>query len=73
MTTVKIKISKKGEFELPSGHKPAMKVAKGGSCCANCEYLSKGVCTNKYYIKWNGSGNIPAPVDEYCSDWYEPK
>lgn len=39
----------------------------------NCEYLKGKECTNEYYIKWNGSGNIPAPVDEFCSDWFEPK
>lgn len=65
----------KNEFELPSDHNPAMEVPKGGSSCINCEYWTKekSECTNKYYIKWNGNGKIPAPPDEYCSDWWHPK
>lgn len=66
----------KGEAEYPPNHKPGMKVPKGGSCCANCEYLKdakKRICGNKYFIKWNGSSKIPGKIDEYCSDWYEPE
>lgn len=66
-----------GKFELPSDHIPAIKVPKGGSCCANCKYGSvddqgKGHCANEYFQKWNGSDELPAPPDEFCSDWYEP-
>lgn len=63
------------EAEYPPGHKPGMKVPKGGSMCANCRFLGKDKesCTNKYFIKWNGSDIIPAPIDMFCSDWYEPK
>jgi len=68
----KLKV-KKNTPEYPADHKAAMRVTKGGSCCANCEYLKGKECTNEYYIKWNGSGNIPAPIDEFCSDWWEPK
>jgi hypothetical protein len=52
-----------------------MRVTKGGSMCGNCEYLGKDrlTCTNEYFIKWHGSNVIPAPIDEYCSDWWEPK
>lgn len=52
-----------------------MKVPKGGSSCATCEYYDgKGNCENKYFQEWNGSPKIPAPSpDEYCSDWYEPE
>lgn len=59
----------------PPDHKPAMQVPKGGSSCASCEYLGEDgqSCTNKYFIAWNGSGKLPHPADEYCSDWYEPK
>lgn len=57
----------------PSNHIPAFKVPKGGSSCSSCEYLVNGSCTNRFYIAWNGSGNIPQPTDEFCSDWYEPK
>jgi len=61
-------------FELPDDHKPAIKVPKGGSCCANCKYWKGTECGNEYYIKFNdGSGQISAPPDEFCSDWYEPK
>lgn len=62
-----------GNFELPPNHKPGIKVPKGGSSCSNCKFWNGSECTNEYFIKWNGSGTIPAPPDEYCSDWYEPK
>lgn len=74
MIKVSVKQSdKKGEAEYPSDHKPGMKVTKGGSMCKNCEYVSGNKCTNEYFIKWNGSDKIPAPIDEYCSDWWESK
>ena len=59
----------------PKDHKPGMRVPEGGSMCANCEYLNKDkkTCGNPHFIKWNGSATIPAPIDSYCSDWYEPK
>ena len=60
---------------LPPDHQAGMQVPKGGSMCANCEYLkdaAKRICGNENFIAWNGSNVIPAPVDEYCSDWYEP-
>jgi hypothetical protein len=65
--------SRKRKAEYPADHKPGMEVPKGGSSCASCEYLGKDqkTCTNKYFIKWNGSALIPAPIDEYCSDWFE--
>ena len=60
-------------FELPPDHEPGMRVPKGGSSCASCEYFDgQDSCGNKYFIKWNGSGKLPAPPDSYCSDWYEP-
>lgn len=57
----------------PTDHKAGMRVPKGGSSCASCEYLAdnKTDCTNEYFQKWHGSPVIPAPIDEYCSDWYE--
>jgi hypothetical protein len=61
--------------EYPKDHVPAIRVPKGGSSCSSCEYLKdaeKRICGNQYYIAWNGSGRIPAPVDSFCSDWYEP-
>ena len=59
----------------PDAHEAAMRVPKGGSSCASCEYLGKDgkSCTNKYFIKWHGSSELPYPADEFCSDWYEPK
>jgi hypothetical protein len=66
-------IVKKGEVKYPADHKPAMRVPKGGSCCTKCEYFNGTECTNEYYIKWNGSGKIPLPPDEFCSDWFENK
>jgi hypothetical protein len=65
--------------EYPSDHKAAMKVAIGGSMCANCRYLSDDQkhCANEYFIRWSGENKpagsdvIPAPIDEFCSDWWE--
>lgn len=57
---------------LPPNHQLGMRVPKGGSSCASCEYLaSDTTCGNKGFIKWNGSPNLPAPKDEYCCDLYE--
>lgn len=58
----------------PKDHVPAMRVPKGGSSCASCEYVGKNLktCTNEYFIRWHGSSKLPAPADSYCSDWYEP-
>lgn len=67
----------KGTFELPSSHKAAMQVTKGGSCCQNCKFVDaeKHACKNKYYIQWNGGDDkLPdLPLDEICSDWWEPQ
>lgn len=71
---IKLKVSKnKGPIEYPKDHQPGMKVTKGGSMCKNCEYVDGQKCTNEYFIKWLGTDVIPAPVDEYCSDYWEPK
>jgi hypothetical protein len=63
------------EAKYPPSHKPAMKVPKGGSSCCSCTFLAKDEksCTNKYFIAWHGSAMLPAPADEYCSDWYIPE
>ncbi len=62
------------KFQLPDNHEPFMQVPKGGSSCANCKWLAedKKNCTNKYFIKWYGKSLLPQPVDEYCSDWFQP-
>ena len=61
--------------EYPKDHVAGMRVPKGGSSCAKCEYLAdnKTDCTNGYFQKWNGGPEIPGKIDEYCSDWFEPK
>ena len=53
-----------------------MRVPKGGSSCKKCEYLKdaeKGLCGNEYFVAWHGSDKIPAPINEYCSDWFDWK
>jgi hypothetical protein len=68
-------ITAKGDLTYPDDHVGGMRVPKGGSNCAKCEYLKdkeKGLCGNKYFIKWHGSDKIPGKIDEYCSDWFEP-
>jgi broad specificity phosphatase PhoE len=75
-----IKVSDK--FTLPPDHQPGMRVPKGGSSCASCEYLGEDdrTCVNKNFIAWDGgsekpkgSDKLPFAADEYCTDWYEPK
>lgn len=61
----------KNEPSFPPNHKVGMKVTKGGSCCANCEYVNGNKCTNEYFIKWKGGDVIPAPTDQYCCDFWE--
>jgi hypothetical protein len=67
--------SRRNTADYPPNHQPAMRVPKGGSSCSSCEYLGKDrkTCTNDYFIRWNGSNKLPAPADQFCSDWYEPK
>jgi len=57
---------------LPPDHQLGMQIPKGGSMCANCEYLTGyRSCGNPGFIKWNGSPHLPYPSDEYCCDLYE--
>ncbi len=61
-------------FNLPEEHKAGLRVPKGGSSCASCEYLGKDkkTCTNKFWIAWHDNNpKLPLPADEYCSDWWE--
>lgn len=59
----------------PADHQVGMRVPKGGSDCAKCEYLGSGgkTCTNKGFVMWNGADRLPAPADEYCCDFFEPE
>ena len=63
------------KVSYPADHQVGMKVPKGGSMCANCEYHEPegNTCKNEFFIRWNGSNQIPEPADEYCSDYWEPK
>lgn len=63
-----------GKAVYASDHKAGMKVAKGGSMCANCEHwIEEGnKCNNKYWIKWAQTDTIPEVADEYCCDWWGP-
>lgn len=59
------------EVALPADHQLGMRVPKGGSMCANCEYLASPTeCGNKGFIKWNGGAKLPHAADEYCCDLY---
>jgi hypothetical protein len=60
---------------LPPYHRYGEKVPKGGSKCANCEYLAdnKVDCNNQNFIAWNHGPRIPGKIDEYCSIWWEKK
>lgn len=67
-------LAREGKAEYPADHKPGMRVPKGGSDCSKCRYFkAPQTCRNEYFQKWRGSDRIPAPPDEYCSDWFEAK
>ena len=58
---------------LPAGHSPGMRVPKGGSSCANCRFGQEpGKCAEPNFQRWNGGPDLPAPNDEYCSDFWQP-
>jgi hypothetical protein len=65
------------KHELPKyskDHQVGMKVPKGGSDCAKCEYVGSSTdgptCGQKDFVKWNGSNKLPAPPNEYCCDFF---
>lgn len=67
----------RGPFRLPADHVPAIRVPKGGSCCANCAFVDAEAraCREPNYVLWNGGDPaLPAELalDEFCSDWYVP-
>ena len=55
----------------PKDHKVGMRVPPGGSNCQKCEYVSGQNCKQELFIAWNGGPKIPAPVGEYCCDFFE--
>lgn len=57
--------------DYPPTHRVGMRVPKGGSSCAKCEYVSGQHCKQKDFISWKGDSIIPAPTDSYCCDFYE--
>lgn len=59
----------------PADHKVGIRVPKGGSDCAKCEYVRQNgkACANKSFVQWNGSNMLPAPADEYCCDFFSTK
>ena len=63
-----------GELVLPDSHQAGMRVTKGGSMCANCEYWTEegNICNNKYWNKLSVVEEIPVAADEYCCIWWEP-
>lgn len=60
---------------LPRGHLPGMRVPYGGSSCGNCRFgnVKTNTCSEPNFIRWNGSRRIPVLMDEYCSDWWQPR
>lgn len=60
-------------IHYPASHKVGMKVPKGGSDCAKCEYVNGQNCSQPQFVRWNGGNKIPAPTDEYCCDFFEAK
>lgn len=54
----------------PPDHMPAVIVPKGGSSCASCRFRNGQLCMEPNFNRWNGGPVIPAPVDEFCSDWW---
>ena len=57
----------------PKDHKVGVRVPKGGSDCAKCEYVNGQKCTESHFIEWNGSNKIPAPTNEFCCDFFEAR
>lgn len=65
---------KHGKFILPKDHIPFLRVAKGGSSCASCKFLTedKRHCGNKLFVQWYGKSLLPKDIHNWCSDYYEP-
>jgi hypothetical protein len=63
------------EVYLERDHSPGMRVPRGGSSCANCRFghVRTNTCSEPNFVRWNGSRHIPAPMDSYCSDFWQPR
>ena len=59
----------------PGDHKVGMRVPKGGSNCAKCEYVRNDNqdCAQENFIAWNHGPKLPLPADVYCCDFFEIK
>lgn len=69
-------VLKADKVTFPKDHEAAMRVPKGGSCCKNCSFVDVDghACKSEHYVKWAGTHKLPPlPLDEICSDWYEPR
>lgn len=55
----------------PANHLVGMRVPKGGSSCAKCEYVDGQSCMQREFVKWNGVSTITFPVNEFCCDFFE--
>lgn len=73
MSTLLVRTDGHPPLHYPANHQVGMRVPKNGSDCAKCEYVRGNECSNKLYVKWNKSHLIPAPIDEYCCDFFEAK
>lgn len=64
-------------LSFPPGHQAGQVVPKGGASCDNCKYGmkvgDKGYCNEPNFVRWSGNAELPAPLDEYSSDWWTPK
>lgn len=60
--------------DYPKDHKVGMRVPRGGSNCAKCEYLREpNDCAQKDFVKWNGANLIPLDKEVYCCDFFETR
>jgi len=61
-----------GRIEYPAGYEPAREVPYGGGACSNCAKWNptSALCEGKYFIEYNGSGNIPTEPERYICNWW---
>jgi len=70
-----LKKEKSSELHFPDGFQPAKTVPEGGAMCANCAKWNKEkqLCEGKYYIDWNGNGEIHNDATKYVCIWWVKK